>query len=136
CAGMVSKWRGHPAEALLVPWVEVALHVRTQNVNIDETPWREGKKRAYLWGVVAPLATLFRIAYGRTRQAAQTLLGKQYAEVATCDRLKSYWWIERLQRCWAHLPRDFQAILDRDNAGKAIGDALLHPRNTLLHLSH
>src|SRR5262249_43113512 len=86
--GMVSKLRRHTAEALLVPWIEVALHVRTQNVNIDETSWREGKKRAYLWGVVAPSATLFRIAYGRTRQIAQTLLGQQYAEVATCDRLK------------------------------------------------
>jgi transposase len=134
--GMVSKLRRHTAEALLVPWVEVALHVRTQNVNIDETPWREGKKRAYLWGVVAPLATLFRIAYGRTRQIAQTLLGKQYAGVATCDRLKSYWWIKRIQWCWAHLRRDFQAMIDRGNAGKAIGEALLDQSNTLFHLWH
>jgi transposase len=59
--GMVSKLRRHTAEALLVSWVEVALHVRTQNVNIDETPWREGQRRAYLWGVVAPFASLFRI---------------------------------------------------------------------------
>ena len=74
--GMVSKLRQQTAEALLLPWVEVALHVRTQNVNIDETPWREGKRRAYLWGVVAPLATLFRIAYGRTRQIAETTAGQ------------------------------------------------------------
>jgi transposase len=134
--GMVSKLRRRTAEALLLPWAEVALHVRTQNVNIDETPWREGKKRAYLWGVVSPLATLFRIAYGRTRQIAQTLLGKQYAGVATCDRLKSYWWIERLQWCWAHLRRDFQAMIDRGDAGEAIGQALLHQSNTLFHLWH
>jgi hypothetical protein len=31
---MVSKLRAHTGEALLLPWVEVALHVRTQNVNI------------------------------------------------------------------------------------------------------
>jgi transposase len=134
--GMVSKLRRHTAEALLVSWVEVALHVRTQHVNIDETPWREGKKRAYLWGVVAPLATLFRIAYGRTRQIAQTLLGKQSAGVATCDRLKSYWWIERIQWCWAHLRRDFQAMIDRGNSGKAIGEALLGQSNALFHLWH
>jgi transposase len=134
--GMVSKLRRHTAEALLVPWVEVALHVRTQDVHIDETPWREGRKRAYLWGVVSPLGTLFRIAYGRTRQIAQTLLGKRYAGVATCDRLKSYWWIERLQWCWAHLRRDFQAMIDRGNAGKAIGEALLDQSNTLFHLWH
>jgi transposase len=134
--GMVCKLRRHTAEALLVSWVEAALHVRTQNVHIDETPWREGKKLAYLWGVVSPLATLFRIAYGRTKQIAQTLLGQQYAGVATCDRLKSYWWIERLQWCWAHLRRDFQAMIDRDNAGKAIGEALLDQSNTLFHLWH
>ena len=42
--GMVSKLRQRTAEALHVPWVEVALYVRTQNVNIDETTWREAKQ--------------------------------------------------------------------------------------------
>jgi transposase len=134
--GMVSKLRGSTAEALLLPWVHVALYVREQNVNIDETPWREGPRRAYLWGVVTPGATLFRIAYGRTRRVAEALLGRGYAGVATCDRLKSYWWIGRLQWCWAHLRRDFQAMIDRDNAGRPIGEALLGQSNTLFHLWH
>jgi transposase len=134
--GMVSKLRQQTGEALLLPWIQVALYVRRQNVNIDETPWREGKRRAYLWGVVASLATLFRIAYGRTRQIAERLLGKGYAGVATCDRLKSYWWINRLQWCWAHLRRDFQAMIDRGNAGQVIGEALLGGSNTLFHLWH
>jgi transposase len=134
--GMVSKLRRHTAEALLVPWFQVALHVRNQDVNIDETPWREGPRRAYLWGVVTRFATLFRIAYGRTRRIAQELLGERYAGVATCDRLKSYWWIRRLQWCWAHLRRDFQAMIDRGNAGQAIGQALLEQSNTLFHLWH
>jgi transposase len=134
--GLVSKLRRHTAEALLVPWVEVLLHVHTQNVHIDETSWREGSRRAYLWGVVTPEASLFRIAYGRTRQIAEQLLGKDYAGVATCDRLKSYWWIGRLQWCWAHLRRDFQAMIDRGNEGRAIGEALLGQSNTLFHLWH
>jgi hypothetical protein len=50
--GMVSKLRQRTADALWVPWAQVALYVRTQNVNIDETTWREGKKRAYLWAAV------------------------------------------------------------------------------------
>src|SRR4051812_14229424 len=134
--GMVSKLRRHTADALLLPWAQVALHVRQHNVNIDETPWREGPKRAYLWGVVTPLASLFRVAYGRTRRIAQELLGTRYAGVATCDRLKSYWWIDRLQWCWAHLRRDFQAMIDRGNEGRAIGAALLGQSNTLFHLWH
>jgi transposase len=134
--GMVSKLRRHTAEALLLPWFQVALHVRTQDVNIDETPWREGPRRAYLWAVVTPAATLFRIAYRRTARVAQELLGTRYAGVATCDRLKSYWWIRRLQWCWAHLRRDFQAMIDRGNEGQAIGRALLRQSDRLFHLWH
>jgi transposase len=134
--GMVSKLRRHTAEALLLPWVDVAVHVRTQDVNIDETTWRENKKPAYLWAVVTPWAALFCIATQRTARTAQKLLGNPYAGVATCDRLKSYWWIERLQWCWAHLRRDFQAMIDRGKPGKAIGKSLLEQSNTLFHLWH
>jgi transposase len=134
--GMVSKLRQRTAEALHVPWVQVALYVGTQNVNIDETSWREGKKPAYLWAVVTPLAALFHIAKGRTAQIAQKLLGQEYAGVATCDRLKSYWWIKRIQWCWAHLRRDFQAMIDRGDRGQAIGERLLEQSNTLFRLWH
>jgi transposase len=134
--GMVSKLRRRTAEALHVPWVEVALYVRKHNVNVDETHWREGKKPAYLWAAVTALAALFRIAKGRTAETARRLLGAGYAGVATCDRLKSYWWIKRLQWCWAHLRRDFQAMIDRGEPGKAIGERLLQQSNMLFHLWH
>jgi transposase len=134
--GMVSKLRRQTAEALLVPWVRLALHVRTQNVNVDETGWRENKKRAYLWAAVTPLVAFYRIAKGRTAQVAQKLLGVNYSAVATCDRLKSYWWIKRLQWCWAHLRRDFQAMIDRGSPGKATGESLLGESNKLFHLWH
>jgi transposase len=134
--GMVSKLQQRTAEALHVPWVEVALYVRTQNVNIDETTWRESKRPAYLWAAVARWATLFRIAKRRTAEVAQKMLGANYAGVATCDRLKSYWWIKRLQWCWAHLRRDFQAMIDRGRPGKAIGERLLHQSNQMFHLWH
>src|SRR5207302_4745194 len=81
-------------------------------------------------------AALFRIAPGRTAEIAQRLLGQQYAGVATCDRLKSYWWIKRLQWCWAHLRRDFQAMIDRGPPGQAIGQGLLEQSNRLFHLWH
>jgi transposase len=134
--GMVSKLRQRTAEALLLPWLQVALYIRRQNVNIDETTWREGKQPAYLWAAVTPLAGLYRIARGRTAAVAQQLLGQQYAGVATCDRLKSYWWIKRLQWCWAHLRRDFQAMIDRGGSGQVIGEALLEQSNRLFHLWH
>jgi transposase len=134
--GMVSKLRQRTAEALLLPWFEVLKYVRTQHVNIDETSWRENQKRVYLWAVVTPLAALFRIAPNRTAEVAQRLLGQHYAGVATCDRLKSYWWIKRLQWCWAHLRRDFQAMIDRGQPGQVIGQSLLEQSNRLFHLWH
>jgi transposase len=134
--GMVSKLRQRTAAALGVPWAQLVVYVRKQNVNIDETPWRESKKAVYLWAAVTPLVAVFRIAPRRTAETAQWLLGEDYAGVATCDRLKSYWWIKRLQWCWAHLRRDFQAMIDRDNQGKAIGKRLLEQSNTLFHLWH
>jgi transposase len=134
--GMVSKLRQRTAEALLWPFVEVAFHVREHHVNIDETHWREAKSRAYLWAVLTPLAGLFKIAKGRTAQVAKLLLGENYAGVATCDRLKSYWWIKRLQWCWAHLRRDFQAMIDRGGPGKAIGERLLALSDGLFDLWH
>jgi transposase len=133
---MVSKLRGRTAAALELPWIELALYVRTQNVNIDETTWREAKKRAYLWAVVTPLAAVFYIAKNRTAQIAKRLLGERYSGVATCDRLKSYWWIKRLQWCWAHLRRDFQAMIDRGQPGKVIGERLLEQSNRLFALWH
>jgi transposase len=134
--GMVSKLRGRTADALFLPYVMLALYVRTQNVNIDETTWREARRPVYLWGVTTPLVALFRIARGRTAEVAQSLLGMDYAGVATCDRLKSYWWIKRLQWCWSHLRRDFQAMIDRKNAGSVIGKALLEQSDRLFHLWH
>jgi transposase len=134
--GMVSKLRQRTAEALLWPFVEVAFYVRQHHVNIDETTWREAKKRAYLWAVLTPLAGLFKIAKGRTARVARILLGENYSQVATCDRLKSYWWIKRLQWCWAHLRRDFQAMIDRDGPGKAIGERLLALSNRMFELWH
>jgi transposase len=134
--GMVSKLRQHTADALVLPWVQVATYVRTQNVNIDETHWREARQRTYLWAVLTPLAGLFKIAKGRTAEVAKRLLGKSYAGAATCDRLKSYWWIKRLQWCWAHLRRDFQAMIDRGGPGKAIGERLLKQSDRLFDLWH
>ncbi len=133
---MVSKLRQRTADALVSPFLEVAFHVREQHVNIDETHWREARQRAYLWAVLTPLAGLFKIAKGRTAQVAMCLLGKGYSHVATCDRLKSYWWIKRLQWCWAHLRRDFQAMIDRGGPGKAVGERLLAHSNEMFDLWH
>ena len=38
-----------------------------------------------------------------------------------CDRYSAYTWVKKKQWCWAHLRRDFQAMIDRDDGGSAVG---------------
>jgi transposase len=55
------------------------------------------------------------------------LIDPSAGQVITTDRYKGYLWLPlRLRQiCWAHLIRDFQAMVDRANAGSALGEELL-----------
>jgi len=96
---------------------ELGEHIRKQPANVDETSWRERGKRAWLWVVVTPLVTVFHVAATRCGKVARRLLGSAYGQVVTSDRWKAYNPFRRRQLCWAHLRRDFQAMVDRQNGG-------------------
>ena len=66
--------------------------------------------------------TVFAVRATREATAVDQLLTAAFAGVVTCDRAKMYWRAGRLQWCWAHLRRDFQALIDRgDNQAKRLG---------------
>ncbi|HVK10180.1 MAG TPA: IS66 family transposase [Gemmataceae bacterium] len=97
---------------------------REHPANVDETGMGKGR---WLWVMVTAVATVFRIAGGRSRAAFTDLVGAAYHRVLTTDRYPAYdhlpdW---RHQVCWAHLRRDFQAMIDRKDAGSAAGEGLL-----------
>jgi len=123
--GMIAKLERATAEALAQPMAELENHARTQPTNVDETSWREAGQRAWLWVVVTPLVTIFRIAGSRGGQVIRELLGSGYRQMVTSDRWKAYNQFPRRQLCWSHLRRDFQAMIDRQNSGNAIGQRLL-----------
>lgn len=123
--GMIAKLERSTSEALARPMAELEEHVRTQPANADETSWREAGKRAWLWAVVTPLVTVFHIAATRCGKVARELLGSAYGQVVTSDRWKAYNPFRRRQLCWSHLRRDFQAMVDRQNGGAAIGKRLI-----------
>jgi transposase len=123
--GMVAKLERSTAEALQQPMAELEEHIRTQHANVDETSWREAMQKAWLWVVVTPLVTVFRIAATRCGKVAGGLLGSAYRHVVTSDRWKAYNGFRRRQFCWSHLRRDLQAMIDRQNGGTAIGKKLL-----------
>lgn len=109
--------------------VEVArAHVRESPVvHPDETSWRQARRTAWLWTAATPAVTVFRIDRRRSGFVARELLGANFVGVAVSDRFSGYNWlpVERRQLCWAHLRRDFQEMVDRDDKGSWIGAALL-----------
>jgi transposase len=123
--GMVAKLERSTAEALQQPVAELEEYIRRQHANADETSWREAGQKAWLWVVVTSLVTVFHIAATRCGKVAGQLLGSAYRHVVTSDRWKAYNGFRRRQFCWSHLRRDFQAMIDRQNSGTAIGKKLL-----------
>jgi len=126
--GMVSKLERQSATVLEVPYNEVAVGVHdAPAAGIDDTSWRENRRKAQLWVVVTALTTVFTIAAKRSGAVAKALLGSKPNQVVTSDRHSSFEWIEPAWRqvCWSHLERDFQAMIDRGGAGEATGRALL-----------
>lgn len=92
--------------------------------NIDETSMGNGR---WLWVMVTAVGTAFQIVSGRNRAELLNLIGENYVRVLTSDRHSLYSRVPAgsHQYCWAHLRRDFQAMIDRGNDGSAVGRELL-----------
>src|SRR5262249_61923159 len=74
--GMISKLEQQSALALAAPYQELADAVhQAEVVNIDETGWREDRRKAWLWVTGTAMATVFTIAASRSGQVARTVLG-------------------------------------------------------------
>ncbi len=71
---------------------------------------------------MARMFTVFAVRPTREATAVDELLTDAFGGIVTCDRAKMYWRVGRLQWCWAHLKRDFQALIDRgDGQAKRLG---------------
>jgi transposase len=124
--GMVCKTERHAAEAVAAPVEQVGAHVRcAASAGVDETGWREGKRRAWLWVAVTAEATAFRIARSRGADALHALVGEAIGPIIISDRFPTYARAPNRQVCWAHLRRDFQSMIDRAAGGRGVGERLL-----------
>ena len=125
--GTVTACEQTVSAVLAAPVAEARAYVQEQAVaHADETGWREGRQRAWLWVAVTALVTVFLIHTRRGRVAAQALLGA-FAGILVTDRWSAYahWPLARRQLCWAHLVREFTAFTERGGAAARIGRALL-----------
>src|SRR5215831_16065590 len=123
-AGQVCATEAEVGQQLKPVVDELLAAARQQPANVDETSM--GRRR-WLWVMVTAVATVYQIANGRNRAALRALVGTDYRRVLTSDRHSVYSHLDegRHQWCWSHLRRDFQAMVDRNNAGSAIGKELL-----------
>jgi transposase len=123
CAGQVCAIEAEVGQGLRPVVDELLAAARQQPANVDET----SMGRRWLWVMVTAVATVYQIVSGRNRAALRALVGDDFRRVLTSDRHSIYSHLaeERHQWCWSHLRRDFQAMVDRNNAGSAIGEELL-----------
>lgn len=124
--GSVSKLEARTGAALGPIHAEALGHTRGLDANVDETGWKQGASKAWLWAAVTKLVTVFLIRRHRDRGAFDDLVGPTPG-VLTTDRYSVYAHLpgEKRQICWAHLRRDLQAMIDRRDPGSGVGAELL-----------
>ena len=121
--GWVVKLQQQATAALTPAYEELAQQLPTEDVlAIDESPTKERQAKAWLWTFVAATYTVFALRTTRAATVLQELLTDAFDGVIHCDRAKMYWQKGKLQWCWAHLKRDFQALIDNpDRQAKRLG---------------
>jgi transposase len=87
----------------------------------DETGWRVGGARSWLWAFVGDQVTVSRVAGGRGYQDAAQVLGEGYAGVLERDGWAPYrrFVHARHQSCLAHLLRRCRELLADADRGQA-----------------
>lgn len=137
--GSVPAQERYVSTVLKKPVQEVYEYIQKQpSINLDETSWHELNKKIWLWVGSTSQVTTFRLFKTRGSKGAQQLVGTDYDGIVGSDRYSAYNWInpKKRQVCWAHLKRDFQALVDRGGESKTIGRLLLVEIRQFFNLWH
>src|SRR6266540_5064562 len=123
-------------QAVAAPVAEARAAVQAQPAaSVDETGWREGQQRAWLWTVVTAWGRVFAVRLSRSRQVAHELLGARVWGWVVTERWRASSWYPpwRRQRGWAHLGRDMEAMVARGGPSQVIGEAWQAQVHQLVH---
>lgn len=93
----------------------------SEAVSPDETGWRVGGRKAWLWGYVGDGVTVYQIAEGRGYEEAKQVLGAGFGGVLERDGWAPYRRFEHAshQSCYAHLLRRSSEMIADSIAGQA-----------------
>jgi len=103
-------------------------------INSDETGYRTGGEKRWMWAFVAPGFVFYKIALTRGAEVLVQLLGAVFAGILCSDRCPSYLKYHKggAQFCWAHFKRNILGVLQigkTTDAERFCRDALaLHAR--------
>jgi transposase len=137
--GTVANLEQTTGQALAEPVAEARAYVQVQPAAyLDETGWREGTQRAWLWTAVTTWVTVFVVRRARSGKVAHELLGERFWGWLVTDRWSAYTWYPswRRQLCWAHLLRDLEAMIARGGRSQEIGEALRAQARQMFHWWH
>jgi transposase len=137
--GTIANLEPATTQAVAEPVAEARAYVQTQPAaDADETGWREGRQRAWLWTVVTAVVTVCVVRQSRSGQVAQELLGERCWGGLVTDRWSAYTWYPtwRRQLCWAHLRRDIDAMSARGGRAAELGEALQGQARQMVHWWH
>jgi transposase len=137
--GTITNLEQATVQALAAPVAETRAYVQAQpSAYLDETGWREGVERAWLWVAVTAWVTVFVVRLSRGAKVAHELLGERFWGYLVTDRWSAYTWYPpwRRQLCWAHLLRDIAAMIERGGGSQEIGEALRAQARQMFHWWH
>lgn len=138
CSAWVVKQQQRATVALKPCYDEIkAALPQAAAVHCDETPFKQGAAKAWIWTMVAATFTFFKISLTRAAAVPIALLGKAFAGAVVADRDVGYNAFNgRRQVCWAHLKRDFQSLIDAGRDGAVIGNRLMASQKEMFRLWH
>jgi len=122
--GTIAALEQEVSTALAPAHAEALLAVKEADVkNVDETSWKEGGHKRWLWVAATATVAAFVIAGTRSLLGLATLLSDTIQGILCSDRWSVYgcWPVLLRQICWAHLKRDFQKCSDRGGPGAFVG---------------
>jgi transposase len=137
--GTIANLEQATVRAVAEPVAEARAYVPQQPAAyLDETGWREGRRRAWLWTAVTAGVTVFVVRLSRSAAVAHELLGESFWGYLVTDRWSAYSWYPpwRRQLCWAHLARDLEAMVARGGPSQVIGEALQAQVHQMFHWWH
>jgi transposase len=138
--GTIANLEERTSAALQTPHQEARRAVAEAAVkNVDETGWKQNGQKRWLWLAATMRVAVFIIHPWRNQSALESLLGRDFLGILCSDRWVVYnHWPDPFARelCWAHLKRNWEAMVEQGGSAKTIGERFLAIEREVFRLWH